>query len=360
MADIAIENGAIDMAQGVVHTPPPRKFLDVLTTIYSDRRPHIYASPAGYKPYRQAVLDIARQERPKLELENIMATNGVTGGLIAALRSHLKPLDKVVLLEPFYPAHDWAIQALHAVTEYVPYAPDFSLDWGAIEASLVEASAFILGNPANPTGLLTSIEDLQKLHSLCKEHNALLIVDEVYKDFVWEGSFKSLLATTEDLNHLVVLRSFSKNLALAGWRTGYAITSPERRANMTHIHDALYVGAPAMPQFVMAELLTKYLDDMNNFVQQVLAVYRENRHATINAFTSFGMNPIPKQGAYYMLVKHNQASDISAMKSLLKMGIATAPGVPFHRPGTQDSGFLRIHFAQSPEDRDKIVSILKS
>lgn len=359
MADIAIENGAIDMAQGVVHTPPPPEFLEELNKIYPNRHPHIYASPAGYKPYREALLKMARLERASLELENIMATNGVTGGLVSALRSHLKPLDKVVLLEPFYPAHDWAIQALHAVTEYVRYTPEFTLDWDAIEASLVDASAFLLGNPANPTGLLTSHEDLVKLHNLCKKHDVLLIVDEVYKDFVWEGSFTSLLSTVEDLNHLVILRSFSKNLALAGWRTGYAITSPERRANMTHIHDALYVGAPAMPQFVMAELLTNHTKSLDTFVQNVLQIYKQNREAVITAFTAYGMNPLPKQGAYYMLVRHNQQSDIGAMKSLLEKGIAAAPGVPFHRPGTQDTGYLRIHFAQSPEDREKIVSILK-
>lgn len=358
MADMAIEKGAIDMAQGVAHTPPPQIFLEILTKNFAKRRWHIYASPAGYKGYRQALLKILHDERPELSLESVMATNGVTGGLISALRSHCQPQDHVVLLEPFYPAHDWAIQSLHLVTEYVPYAPDFTIDFAAIETALSKASAFVLANPANPTGTVLNQADLKRLHTLCQKHDVLLIIDEVYKDFIWEGKYSSLLSIVDNLENLVILRSFSKNLALAGWRTGFAITTPERISAMTHVHDVLYIGAPSAPQFILADILTNHRSEMDAFVKNTVELYRDNREKVITAFTNYDMKPKPKEGAYYMMVKHNRDADEAAMKELLNEGIAVAPGVPFYRPGTKDTGYIRIHFALSPADMKEVVTII--
>ncbi len=358
MADVAVEAGAIDMAQGVVHTPPPQIFLDILNSKFDERRMHIYASPAGYVKYREALLDILKEEREDLSIDSVMATNGITGGLVSALRSACKPNDQVLLLEPFYPAHSWAIESLHGVPRYVPYGKDFSLDLDAIREALPEVSAFVLGNPANPTGSVIDIEVLKEILSLCEEHDVLLIVDEVYRDFVWEGEYSSLLSVADTLDNLVILRSFSKNLALAGWRVGYAVTSPQRRAEMTHIHDSLYVGAPTAPQFVLAEMLSDYTKEIDVFVKDITELYEENRKKIIGAFRKYGMTPHSNQGAYYMMFEHKRSSDTEAVRELIDKGIAIAPGIPFYRAGTKDTGYIRIHFALSKDDCDRVVEIL--
>ncbi|MCH8748647.1 pyridoxal phosphate-dependent aminotransferase [Patescibacteria group bacterium] len=360
MADQAVAAGAIDMAQGVVHTSPPALFLEVLTSIFNERRTHIYSSPAGVMAYREALLSGLTRERSGLELESVIGTNGVTGGLISALGSVCGPGDGVTLLEPFYPAHAWAIEALQAAPVYVPYADGFSINWDELGAALKISKAFVLANPANPTGTLLSSEDLSRIYLLCQKYGALLIVDEVYKDFVWEGQFSSLLAEAGDLANLVILRSFSKNLALAGWRVGYAVSSPKRCQAMIHnIHEAFYVGATAPPQHVMAILLRDHAEEIKVFIADLVSLYQKNRTAIMAAFTGAGMEPRPNAGAYYMMVQHNRDSDLAATKELLDLGIAVAPGQPFYRPGTSDTGYLRVHFALSSEDTNKVVSILK-
>ncbi len=358
MADMAVEAGAIDMAQGVVHTAPPKIFLDKLNERFKERRMHTYASPAGYKEYRAALLNRLQRERADLTLEEVMATNGVTGGVVSALRTVCAPGDKVGLLEPFYPAHNWAIQAIQAVTEYIPYNTEFKLNWETIGQKIPGLKALLIGNPANPTGTVIDKDDLEKLYNLCVRNNVLLVMDEVYQDFIWENDYTSLLSLASDLNHLVICRSFSKNLALAGWRTGYAITAPERRANMTHIHEALYVGAPAPAQLILADLWQTESNQLDRFVSDLVGQYRNNRIRIMAAFEKYGMEPVSPQGAYYMMVKHNRASDMAAMQELLDKGIAVAPGIPFFRPGSADTGYLRAHFALSPDDVEKVEVIL--
>lgn len=359
IADLAIQAGAVDMAQGVVHCPPPREVLDILNRIFAERRTHVYGSPQGNAAYREAVAHWLNAGGTRVTADMIMATNGATGGLAAALLSHCRPGDAVALCEPFFPAHDWLVRSLHFSPRYVPYRQDWSFDSAAAEAAVDEARAFILVNPANPSGTLVPVGDLQTLYAACQKHDALLIVDEVYKDFIWGGKHASLLDLTDDFSHLVVLRSFSKNLALAGWRIGFAVSAPERVRMMTQpAHEALYVGAPGPAQHVLAELLREQPDVLSQFVRELLELYRENRQAVIAAFRAYGMEPQPKEGAYYMLIKHGRNSDLAAMQELLDRGIAVAPGAPFFRPGMSDTGYLRIHFALSGEDRERVVKIL--
>lgn len=359
IADLAVQAGAIDMAQGVVHCPPPREFLDILNRIFSERRTHVYGSPQGNAAYREAVIHWLSADGARVTADMVMATNGVTGGLAAALLSHCRPGDAVALCEPFFPAHDWLVRTLHFTPRYVPYRADWSFDSAAAQAAAAEARAFILVNPANPSGTLVPAADLLALYEACQERKVLLIVDEVYKDFVWEGSHDSLLKLTDDFSHLVVLRGFSKSLGLAGWRIGLAVSSPERLRMMTQpAHEALYVGAPGPAQHVLAELLRERPAVVTQFVRALQTLYGENRLAVSAAFRAYGMEPLPKEGAYYMLIKHHRESDMAAMQELLDRGIAVAPGVPFFKPGTNDTGYLRIHFALSSADRERVVRIL--
>ncbi len=245
MADLAVAAGAVDMAQGVVHCPPPQEFLDVLNRMFGERHTHIYGSPLGNAAYRDAVADWLTARETRVAPDMIMATNGVTGGLAAALLATCSPGDIVALSEPFFPAHDWLVRTLHFTPRYFPYRADWSFDAAETLAAIPHVRAVILVNPANPSGTLLSADDLRAVYTACRDHDVLLVVDEVYKDFVWDGFHTSLLNITDDFSQLVVLRSFSKSLALAGWRIGYAVSSPDRVRAMTQpAHEALYVGAP--------------------------------------------------------------------------------------------------------------------
>ena len=358
---LAVAAGAVDMSQGVVHCPPPREFLDILSARFNERHLHVYGSPQGNPAYRAAVAQLASEGGAKISPGMILATNGVTGGLTAALLSHLQAGEAVGLCEPFFPAHDWLVRALHFVPQYVPYREDWSLDAAAVLKMIPQVRALVLVNPANPSGTVLAAEDLTQVYAACREHDVLLIVDEVYRDFVWEGEHASLLELTDDYSHLVVVRSWSKNLALAGWRIGYAVSSSERVRAMTQPpHEALYVGAPGPVQDVVAELLDRHRPIVDEFIRGLLTLYRQNRQTVIEAFRAYGMDPVPKEGAYYMLIRHNRERDIAAMQELLDKGIAVAPGVPFFRPGTKDTGYIRVHFALSESDRRRAAEILFS
>lgn len=350
MADEAVRRGAIDLAQGVLHAEPPQALLDLLAEVSRQPRVHAYSSPQGVPEYLEAVAEFLREEDVAATAANILGSSGNTGGLMAALIAHCQPGDRVLLPEPFYPAHLWAIRAARCEPVFLRHGNEFLPDEKDLRTQLPRVRAILMTNPSNPSGVVWPRSPLQILADLAAEHDVLLISDETYKDYLWEGEFVSPLSLMNDWQSLVILRGFSKTLAIAGWRIGYTISAPERIRTMTdQIHDALYVGAPSLPQHVLARALREHRNELEDFVQQNVTLYRENRTQLADVFRSIGMEPVLPHGAFYMLVKHNRADDVTAMKELLAQGVAVAPGVPFFADQSKPSGYIRVHFAVSRE-----------
>lgn len=350
MADEAVRRGAIDLAQGVLHCEPPRVLLDLLTEVTRVPRAHAYASPQGVPAYLDALTESLGREGIAVTRDHLLGSSGNTGGLMTALIEHCRPGDGVLLPEPFYPAHLWAIRAARCEPVFLPCDTHFQPDTAALATFLPTVRAVIICNPANPSGFVWSRERLEALMTRAQERDILVIVDETYKDYVWKGEFITPLTLTSEWSHLVVLRSFSKTLAIAGWRAGYTIAAPERIQQMTfQIHDALYVGAPSLPQHVLARALREHREELDAFVRGTVELYRKTRGELADVFRAIGMKPILPDGAFYMLVKHHQPSDIEATKRLLAAGVAVAPGQAFFRDPSTSSGTIRLHFAVSPE-----------
>lgn len=355
MADEAVRHGAIDLAQGVLHAEPPRILLDLLTEVAREPRVHAYASPQGVPAYLDALVDFLASEGIAVTRDHLLGSSGNTGGLMAALIEHCRPGDGVLLPEPFYPAHLWAIRAARCEPVFLRHTEHFAPDEEDLQKQLPKVRAAIICNPSNPSGFVWSRELLEALITNAQEREILLIVDETYKDYIWEGEFASPMKLTSDWRSLVVLRGFSKTLAIAGWRVGYTVSAPERIQRMTHqIHDALYVGAPSLPQHVLARALREHRDELQTFVQRNVSLYRESRRKLADVFRGIEMEPVLPDGAFYMLIKHNQPSDVETTRKLLAAGVAVAPGQAFFRDPSMPSGTIRVHFAVSPETVKKV------
>lgn len=350
MADEAVRHGAIDLAQGVLHAEPPKVLIDLLAEVATEPQAHAYASPQGIPLYLDSLAEMLAAEGIPVNKTNLLGSSGNTGGLLAALIAHCSAGDRVMLPEPFYPAHLWAIRAARCEPVFVGYGEHFIPNDQELYQHVPTARAVIVCNPSNPSGIVWGNAQLERLVRAAREHSVLVIVDETYKDYLWEGSFSSPLSSDTDWRSLVVLRGFSKTLAIAGWRIGYAISSPELIQKMTHqIHDALYVGAPSLPQHVLARALRDHREDLRAFLERNITLYRETRQQLADVFRSIGMEPSLPHGAFYMLVKHNRESDIAATKELLTAGVAVAPGQAFFRDPATSSGYIRTHFAVPPE-----------
>jgi histidinol-phosphate aminotransferase len=102
----------------------------------------------------------------------------------------------------------------------VPLTPALQFDTGAIRDKAARADVIIICSPNNPTGCRISEEEISEI---ARDFKGIVVVDEAYHEF----SGRTLVPLLAELPNLIVLRTFSKAMAMAGLRVGYLLASPE-------------------------------------------------------------------------------------------------------------------------------------
>jgi len=181
---------------------------------------------------RRAILDYELAPR-NLLLGSIVCGNGTAELIWAIARAYLKPGLKAAIIGPTFGEYRVASLAAGAtVLEFGAQATEwFQLDITAVAAwiSGEQPSLVWLCNPNNPIGIWLDQHHIDHLAEACQRIGAMLVVDEAYWRFVFPKEVYSaieLLDTTRR-QQVIVLRSLTKDFALAGLRLGYAVAAPD-------------------------------------------------------------------------------------------------------------------------------------
>jgi len=105
----------------------------------------------------------------------------------------------------------------------------------------------VVNSPGNPTGAVSSEEDVREFARIADEHDVLCISDEVYEYTVFEGDTTPMEFTETD--NVVVINSASKLFSMTGWRLGWVYGSEERVERMLRVHQYAQACASAPAQY---------------------------------------------------------------------------------------------------------------
>jgi cystathionine beta-lyase len=196
--------------------------------------------------YRAAICGwMQRRHGWEVAPEAIATTNGVVGGVAIALRAFTEPGDGVVLFTPVYHAFARMVKANgRNIVESVLAEHDgrYGMDLEALAAQLTgREKLLILCSPHNPGGRIWDAEELRAVAAFCREHDLILISDEIHHDIVFpdEKHVVMPLAAPESHDRLVMLTAASKVFNIAGGLTGNAIIpDPALRARFDAAHRA--------------------------------------------------------------------------------------------------------------------------
>lgn len=358
LAERARKEGAYDLAQGVIDASPPKILVDTLKSLPIEEYSN-YNNKRGVPIYREAITSYLNSREWSVSIDNVMATAGVMGGITSALLTHCNPGDKVLLPEPFFVYHRSLIELLGLEPVFFRVPLDSEPNWNQLKELMASVQALILTSPANPTGQVAPSSVLKKLSLHAKETDCLLILDEIYREFVWEEKEPNDLGYNDiDPKNTVILRSFSKTLAIPGWRCGFAVTTPERIEAMATKHDNLYIGGSTLAQNALAVTLNDHRSELNQYIATLRTQLLQNQNILSNAFSSYGMAPLPVTATYYMLLKHSHPNDIEAMEELISKKVVTTPVNILFSDTTKNTGYIRIHFGVSPQTTRGVEEIL--
>ena len=313
-----------------------------------------YTPRAGVPELRRALAAMEEARGVRCSWEDVVVTCGAVEALMTVFLAALDPGDEVIIPTPAFPAYFDQVRLCSAVPVSAPTAGDPDVD--AIERLVTDKTRLVvLNSPCNPTGHVISPECNARLFDLAERRGLLLVSDECYADFIYEGRHESIAAIPDARNRVFVVSSLSKPLSMTGWRIGYVLCPPAFRPFITKAHQILTTCACS---FAQAGAVAG-LSSLKETTASMRTEYRERRKIVLDGLSVCdGLKIIPPSGAFYAFpdISSPGVSSMGFCTELLeKEGVAMVPGDAFGAPG-----HVRIAYTTSKERvRDGMIRFVK-
>ncbi len=238
-----------------------------------------------------------------LDEDNILITTGGSEAIQFSLMTLCDPYDEFIIPEPFYT--NVATFANIAMINLVPVTSRMEDGFKLPEISEFERKinkktmGILLCSPNNPTGHVYSEVELREILELCRRHDIFLVVDEVYREFCYDGkSFTSVLSFPEYADRVICIDSFSKRFSMCGARVGAIVTR-----NKDVLESALKLAqARLCPPMVEQVAATAALTAPAEYVENVREMYEKRRNTFIKEMQRIpGVKCSMPKGAFYFV-----------------------------------------------------------
>lgn len=362
---VSIRDGLIDMQgegkkvfrleSGDPSFDTPEHVKEAISRAIRDGHTH-YTAGTGIKQLREAVLEkVTIQNKLSISsINNIFVTNGAMNGLYVTFRAMLSPGDEVIIPDPCWTETADNIRLAGGVPVYGHYSqPEL---WESLIT--IRTKAVVINSPQNPTGLVYTKSQLEKLVEMCDKHNLTLVSDEAYEDILFDREHVSPDSLTDSTN-VVSIYSFSKSHAMSGLRLGYVVTmNPVLKKRIAKLLRCTINGVNSATQWGGIAALT----GSRNHIIRMNKEYEYRRDVLYEALNGVhGLYPDKPKGAFYIWAKVHEyetgfknAWDVS--NHLVKrFGIGSAPGNVF---GSGHSKYIRFAFSCSSKQVEDAANIL--
>jgi aspartate/methionine/tyrosine aminotransferase len=283
-----------------------------------------YPPSEGLLPLREEIA--ACRDVP---LEQVVVTHGCGEANYLAMAGALErdAGDEVVLTDPVYPYYPGKTSMLGGTQRYVAADESGRLDAAAVrETASGDTAAIVVNTPNNPTGAVYGEETMRALVDVAEEYDAVLVSDEVYDHFDFSGRFTSALAFDSD--HRIVTNSFSKSLAITGFRVGYAVIPRHLVEDAKSRHMLVNVAGSRPAQYAVLHALRNTPPD---YYEESRAVLEDRVDHFTDALDAAGAEYTRPDGAFYVMARFEGfPGTLENVERLVdEAGVAGMPGEAF-------------------------------
>jgi aspartate aminotransferase/aminotransferase len=310
-----------------------------------DRGANAYTLTQGIPELRQRLLADVRARYPGHAERELLVTSGTSGAVLLALCCTVNPGDEVVVFDPYFVMYPHAVTLAGGTSAYVDTYPDFGLDVDKVRAALTpRTKAILLNSPANPTGRVFARDALRDLAELARRRDVLLISDEIYSAFCYDGPFVSPAEFSEDV---LVINGFSKSHAMTGWRLGYAHGPRRLIEEMTKLQQFTFVCAPSVVQHAGVVAC-------DHDVSGHVADYRRKRDRVVAGLKGL-YELAAAEGAFYLFARAPRGSGTEFVQEAVRHNLLVIPGGVFSRRDTH----FRLSYAAADRTLERGLEILE-
>ena len=345
--------GAINLGLGEPDFNPPVAAIEALCEAVRNGMNH-YGPTAGSTALRDKIAERYRDRAPATTRDNVLVTGSGSEGLMAAALTLYDPGDEVLVPNPgfvLYGPHArlaGATPVPYSLTPNRGYLPDLD----ELERLVTRRTrVLVVNSPSNPTGAVFPSKLIDRLCAFADRHELTIVSDEVYEEIVYDGPATSFWGRSD---RVVVVNSFSKPLAMTGWRVGFMVAPRALAPDLNKLHYYI-LACPSTP--VQTAVLAG-LSDGGEATRAMVREFKARRGLVTRLLARVpGLQVVRPSGAFYVFPRfswNRTSQEVAA--ALLARGVITTPGDAF---GSHGASHLRLSFAASRENLRRGLGILR-
>ncbi|MDE0960359.1 MAG: pyridoxal phosphate-dependent aminotransferase [Planctomycetota bacterium] len=317
-----------------------------------------YTAASGHIEARQAICrHIARTRKIEVEPSQVVISSGAKQSLSQCLLSLVDPADEVLLGAPHWVSYPELIRLADGVP--VTVKTD-SKDGHRLTPELLEphltprTTGLILNEPGNPTGTVSSADDIAALVEFARANDLWIISDEIYESLIHDGELHSPFSV--DPQRVSLISGLSKSFSMTGWRIGWTVCNEAQAAAMGRLQSQNSANPCSVSQACIATALEHH--DHPELLS-MYETFRVRRDLLVEGLSGIpGVHFSVPGGAFYIFLDLSERlgstgialdAEAFAVRLLEEKGVAVVPG-----PAFGSEGAIRISFAR-PEAELRIA-----
>lgn len=310
-----------------------------------------YTPSPGIAEVRACIAaDMSELQGYEVSANNVVITPGAKPIMFFTILALCEEGDEVIYPNPGFPIYESMVRFSGATPVPMPLREelDYNPDPAEIEKLFSSKTKLVIVNsPNNPCGSVMPESTLELIAGLAAKNGAVVLSDEIYKDFYYEGQHTSITKFPGMAGNSVILDGLSKSYAMTGWRVGYGVFPDELVEPVTRLVTNSVSCTPAFGQMATMTALTAPQDSVTSMV----AEFKRRRDILVD-----GLNKLPgiscptPLGAFYAFpsIKGTGLTSQEFEQRLLnEAGVSLISGTSF---GEYGQGYVRISFANSQEN----------
>mgnify|MGYP006126313171 FL=1 len=326
-----------------------------------------YSKSEGDLVLREKISEYYKTFNVLVSSSEIIVTSGASEALLFSIGSIMDPNDEIIIPEPFYANYNGfsVANGVKIVPIFSSIDDNFSLPNIEEFENLItdKTKAILICNPNNPTGYVYSKEELKRLIKIVKKHNLFLIVDEVYREFTYDGiSHTSIMEFNEISENAIVIDSVSKRYSMCGARIGCIISKNKEFLNTAMKFAQARLSPPSLAQIAS----TAALDTGKDYFEKIIEEYNKRRVVLIKGLKDIpGVKVSEPKGAFYCVAElpvddsEDFAKWLLESYNLNKKTIMIAPAGGFYSTPNTGNNQVRIAYVLNENDLKDSIEILK-
>ena len=309
-----------------------------------------YLNAAGLPELREAIAKASKDSNGiPCDASNVLVTP-TKHAMFEAIMATVNEGEEVIMPDPAWVSYEPATAL--AGGRAVPVTTKAEDEWRVLPEAVAEritpkTKMILLNSPSNPCGSIAKKEDVKGIADLAKDHDLVVLSDEVYEKIVFDGHKHYSIAAEPDMfDRTVTISGFSKTYAMTGWRAGWLVAPKPLFKAISRVQQHSITHVTTFAQYGALAAMEGSQEPVNMMVKE----FRERRDLVMEL-----LSEIPQlecdtpKGAFYVFPKFegDMTSEQMALHLMDQAEVAVTGGSAF---GAAGEGHLRVSYATSKEN----------